>query len=141
MKAVLLTAFGGPENLVLREVPEPVAGPGEVLVRVRACALNHLDLWVRAGLPAAKVKLPHILGSDVAGEVAALGPGVSEHKVGDRVRGPSGRSCGSCADCLDGREPDCPQYGIIGAYGGLTGATASSSRCPRNISCACRTRT
>lgn len=121
MKAVLLTAFGGPENLVLSDVPEPVAGAGEVLVRVRACALNHLDLWVRAGLPAAKVKLPHILGCDVAGEVAALGAGVSEHKVGDRVAVHPGRSCGSCAACLDGREPDCPGYGIIGAYGGLTG--------------------
>lgn len=121
MKAVVLTAFGGPENLVLRDVPDPVAGPGEVLVRVRACALNHLDLWVRAGLPAAKVKLPHVLGSDVAGEVAALGPGVTGPRLGDHVAVHPGRSCGTCAACRDGREPDCPDYGIIGAYGGLPG--------------------
>lgn len=118
---MLLTAFGGTENLVLRDVPEPVAGPGEVLLRVRACALNHLDLWVRAGLPAAKVRLPHVLGSDVAGEVAALGPGVSSVRVGDRLAVHPGRSCGDCAACRDGREPDCPSYGIIGAYGGLPG--------------------
>lgn len=121
MKAVQLTAFGGPENLVLRDVPEPVAGPGEVILRVRACALNHLDLWVRAGLPAAKVKLPHILGCDVAGEIAALGPGATSVRVGDKVAVHPGRCCGTCAACLDGREPDCPDYGIIGAYGGLTG--------------------
>ncbi|MDX6770301.1 MAG: zinc-binding dehydrogenase [Elusimicrobiota bacterium] len=122
MRAVVLTAFGGPENLELRQVPEPAPGPGEVLLRVRACALNHLDLWVRAGLPAAKVKLPFILGSDAAGEVASLGPGVAGHKVGDRVAVHPGRSCGACPACAEGREPDCPAYGIIGAYGGHTGA-------------------
>lgn len=121
MKAVVLTAFGGPENLVPRDVPDPVAGPGEALVRVRACALNHLDLWVRAGLPAARVRVPHILGSDVAGEVAALGPGVTSVRVGDRVAVHPGRCCGACSACRDAREPDCPDYGIIGAYGGLRG--------------------
>jgi NADPH:quinone reductase-like Zn-dependent oxidoreductase len=124
MRAVLLTAFGGPENLHVQDVPEPAAGPGEVLVRVRACALNHLDLWVRAGLPIPGIKLPHILGSDVAGEVAALGPGVSAWRVGQRVAVHPGRSCGACAACREGREPDCPRYGIIGAYGGQPGGYA-----------------
>lgn len=121
MRAVVLTAFGGPENLAARDVPAPTPGPGEVLLRVRACALNHLDLWVRAGLPAAKVKLPHILGSDAAGEIAALGPGVSSVRVGDKVAVHPGRFCGTCVACREGREPDCPDYGIIGAYGGLPG--------------------
>ena len=115
MKAVVLTAFGGAENLVLRDVPDPVAGPGEVLVRVKACALNHLDIWVRSGLPIPKIKLPHILGCDVAGEIAT-GP-----RAGERVAVHPGRSCGTCPACVDGREPDCPDYGIVGAYGGLTG--------------------
>ena len=87
MKAVVLTAFGGAENLILRDMPDPVAGPGEVLVRVKACALNHLDIWVRSGLPIPKIKLPHILGCDVAGELM----------TGERVAVHPGRSCGACA--------------------------------------------
>lgn len=124
MRAVLLREFGGPDKLVPGEAPEPVPGDGEVLLRVRACALNHLDLWVRSGLPIPGIRLPHILGSDVAGEVAALGPGVTGAKVGDRVAVHPGRCCGVCPACRDGREPDCPRYGIIGAYGGLPGGYA-----------------
>lgn len=124
MKAVVLQAFGGPENLRPAVLPDPVPGPGEVLVRARACALNHLDLWVRAGLPAAKVQLPFVLGCDAAGEVAALGPGVSGAAVGARVAVHPGRACGACFVCKEGREPDCRDYGIMGAYGGRTGAYA-----------------
>lgn len=120
----MLQAFGGPENLSPAVVPDPVPGPGEVLVRVRACALNHLDLWVRGGLPSAKVKLPFILGCDAAGEVAALGPGVSGVSVGARVAVHPGRCCGACVPCREGRESDCADYGIIGAYGGRPGAYA-----------------
>lgn len=124
MKAIILKGFGGPENLELATVPDPVPGPGEVLLKVRACALNHLDLWIRAGLPASKVKVPHILGCDVAGEVAALGAGAGEIALGSRFAVHPGRSCGRCDACRDGRDPDCPAYGIIGAYGGLTGGYA-----------------
>lgn len=124
MKAVLLKEFGGPEKLALGEAPTPQAGAGEVLVRVRACALNHLDLWVRAGLPIPGIKLPHIPGSDVSGEVAELGKGVTRWKVGDRVAVHPGRSCGECAACREQREPDCPRYGIVGAYGGHPGGYA-----------------
>jgi len=113
VKAVVLKAFGGPENLELRDVPDTVAGPGEVLLRVRACALNHLDLWIREGLPGSKVKTPHIPGSDVAGE--ALGRRVAVHP---------GLFCGSCPACAAGRESDCPDFGIIGAYGGSQGGCA-----------------
>ncbi len=122
MKAVVLKDFGGPENLALENLPDPAPGPGEILLRVRACALNHLDLWIRKGLPVAKP--PFVLGCDVAGEVAALGPGVSDVKVGQRFAVHPGRSCGKCDPCREGRESDCPTYGIIGAYRGLTGGYA-----------------
>jgi NADPH:quinone reductase-like Zn-dependent oxidoreductase len=124
VKAVVLKAFGGPENLEPAVLPDPVPGPGEALVRVRACALNHLDLWIREGLPSARIKLPFVLGCDAAGEVAALGPGAAGVAVGDRVAVHPGRSCGACDACRDGRESDCPDYGIIGAYGGRPGAYA-----------------
>jgi len=113
VRAVILRAFGGVENLELRTVPDPVPGPGEVLLRVRACALNHLDLWIREGLPGSKVKVPHILGSDVAGEAG-----------GRRVAVHPGLCCGACPACKDGRESDCPGFGIIGAYGGSQGGLA-----------------
>ena len=124
MKAVVLKAFGGPENLEFTTVPDPLPGPGEVLLRVRACALNHLDLWIRDGLPSAKVATPFILGCDVAGEVAALGTGVKDVALGARFAVHPGRSCGRCAPCLEGRESDCADFGIIGAYGGRPGGYA-----------------
>ena len=113
MKAVVLKEFGGAENLELQTVPDPVADPGSVVLSVRACALNHLDLWIRAGLPGSKVKTPHILGSDVAGEAD-----------GRRVAVHPGLCCGACVACKDGRESDCPDFGIIGAYGGSQGGLA-----------------
>ena len=124
MRAVVLTKFGGPQYLEAATLPDPVPGPGEVLLRVRACALNHLDLWIRAGLPGSKVKLPHILGCDAAGEVVALGPGAEGVALGGRFAVHPGRSCARCDACRDARDPDCPSYGIIGAYGGLPGAYA-----------------
>lgn len=130
MKAVVLKAFGGPENLEPTTLPDPVANPGEVLLRVRACALNHLDIWIRNGLPGSKVKTPHVLGSDVAGEVSALGYGVEGIKVGARVAVHPGRACGACVACRDGRDSDCPDYGIIGAYGGLPGGYAEKLAVP-----------
>ena len=113
MKAVVLKAFGGVENLEVRSVADPIPGPGETLLRVRACALNHLDLWIREGLPGSKVGVPHILGSDVAGEAD-----------GRRVAVHPGLYCGACAACRDGRESDCADFGIIGAYGGTQGGYA-----------------
>jgi NADPH:quinone reductase-like Zn-dependent oxidoreductase len=121
VKAVVVSQFGGPENLSATTLPDPVPGPGEVLLRVRACALNHLDIFVREGIPAYKIELPHVLGCDVSGEVAALGAGVTAAKVGDRVAVAPGRSCGHCDFCLDGRDHHCARYGIIGAQGGPGG--------------------
>lgn len=121
MKAVLIRRFGGPEVLEPAEIGEPAPKEGEVLIRVRACALNHLDLSVRGGIPAYKIALPHILGCDVAGEIAALGAGVSGLKIGARVAVAPGRSCGRCDFCADGRDNYCRDYGIIGAQGGPGG--------------------
>ena len=84
MRAVRIHADGGPEVLVLEEVPDPVAGPGEVLVRLRASALNHLDVWIRKGLPS--VPKPRILGADGAGVVEALGDGVTGFEPGEPRR-------------------------------------------------------
>ena len=112
MKAVRFHQHGGPDVLRYEEAPEPELGPGEVLVRVRACALNHLDLWERRGLEHVVFPLPHISGSDVAGEVvAATAPDVP---AGRRVMLQPGVSCGRCAPCLSGRDNQCPQYETLG---------------------------
>ncbi len=93
MKAVVFAEHGGPDVLRYTDVPEPVAGDREVLVRVRACALNHLDLWVRQGMRGVNIPLPHIGGSDIAGEVAQAGEGVTNVRPGDRVLLSPGVSC------------------------------------------------
>lgn len=112
MKAVRFHAHGGPEVLRYEDVPDPVPRPGEALVRVRACALNHLDLWERRGLDRVTLPLPHISGSDVAGEVvAAEAPGV---EIGQRVLVQPGLSCGRCPACLSGADNFCPEYDVLG---------------------------
>ncbi len=112
MKAVRFHQHGGPEVLRYEDAPDPVAGSGEVLVRVRACALNHLDLWERRGLPRVKIPLPHISGSDVAGEVVTSS--VPHVTPGRRVMLQPGISCGRCAPCLSGRDNECPHYEVLG---------------------------
>jgi len=114
MKAVRIHEHGGPEVLRYEEVPTPEIRPNEVLVRVRACAMNHLDLWVRKGLP--NIPLPHILGSDVAGEVEAVGELVEGVHVGDPVVISPGLSCGRCQMCLSGRDNLCREYKILGEH-------------------------
>jgi NADPH:quinone reductase-like Zn-dependent oxidoreductase len=116
MRAALFRRHGGPEVMELGEVPDPVAGPGQVLVRVRAAALNHIDLWLRRGLPALKVALPHVSGGDVCGVVAALGAGATGVKEGDRVVVNPGISCGHCARCLSGEDNLCPDYHLVGEH-------------------------
>ncbi|HZL18904.1 MAG TPA: alcohol dehydrogenase catalytic domain-containing protein, partial [Polyangia bacterium] len=88
MRAALFRRHGGPEVMEVAEVPTPTPGPGEVQVRVSAAALNHIDLWLRRGLPALHVPLPHVSGGDVCGVVSALGAGVkvmAGATEGDRV--------------------------------------------------------
>lgn len=114
MKAVIFNQHGGPEVLHLTEVPDPQIKPSEVLIEVRACALNHLDVWVRNGLPGIEIQLPHILGNDVAGVVREVGSLVSWVKAGDEVMLQPGVSCGHCAECLAGHDNMCDGYDIIG---------------------------
>src|SRR5262249_32590930 len=109
--AVVLRTHGGPEVLTRETIDLPEPGPREVRGRVRAVALNHLDLWVRKGLPNLKLEYPHRLGSDFVGEVDALGPGArTDAKVGDRVVVNPGVSCGICEACLTGRDNLCRKY-------------------------------
>ncbi len=115
MKAVRFHAFGGPEELVYEEAQMPSAGSGEVVIRVKACALNRLDLWVRAGIPAYQIQLPHISGCDVSGIVEALGEGIESVKIGSRVFVAPGLSCFKCPDCLSGSDHLCETYQIFGA--------------------------
>ena len=112
MKAVRFHGHGGPEVLRYEDAPNPVLASGEVLVRVRACALNHLDLWERRGLPRVEIPLPHISGSDVAGEVVSSS--VPYVAPGRRVMLQPGVSCGRCTDCLSGRDNECAQYEVLG---------------------------
>lgn len=114
MDAVVLREHGGPEVLTLERLPIPQPGPKEVRVKVAAVALNHLDLWVRRGGPAFHLEYPHRLGSDVAGTVDALGPGVTGVAVGQKTVVQPGLSCGRCAACLDGRDNLCRSYRILG---------------------------
>ncbi|OUM98519.1 MAG: alcohol dehydrogenase [Firmicutes bacterium ZCTH02-B6] len=129
MKAVRIHAHGGPEVLRYETVPDPVPRADEVLVRVRACALNHLDIWNRKGLPRPMVPLPHILGSDIAGEVVAAGELVDDLKPGDAVILNPGVSCGRCRYCLSGQDNMCAQYHLLGA--GRNGGYAQLVAVPR----------
>jgi NADPH:quinone reductase-like Zn-dependent oxidoreductase len=114
MRAIVIHAHGGAEQLVLAELQDPVAGPGQAVVRVHACALNRLDLWVRDGIPGSRLPLPHVLGSDIAGVVETVGPGVDAGWLGRAVIVNPGLSCGTCSMCLSGWDNLCPQYRILG---------------------------
>jgi len=115
MKATIFRTHGGPDVLEYADVPTPSPGPGDVLVRVKACSINHLDIWIRQGIPAYHVQLPHISGCDVAGTVEQLGPGVSGLKAGASVVLAPGLSCFECEFCRAGHDNLCATYGIRGA--------------------------
>lgn len=112
MKAVRFHQHGGPEVLRYEDTADPIAGAGEALVRVRACALNHLDLWQRRGMERVRLSFPHISGADVAGEVISSPNG--EFAPGCRVMLQPGLSCARCAACLDGRDNECATYDVLG---------------------------
>jgi len=113
-EAMVMRATGGPEVLERATIDLPEPGPREVRVRVRAVAVNHIDLWARRGLPHFRYEFPHRLGADVAGEVDALGPGAVSAAVGDRVLLNPGLSCGACERCLLGQDTFCKSYKIMG---------------------------
>ncbi len=111
-----IAKHGGPEVLVWGELPDPAVGPGQVRVRVRASAVNHLDLWVRNGVPGHRFPLPLVPGSEVAGDVEAVGDGVTGVAVGDPVLVGSGVSCGECPRCLAAQDWLCPRFGLLGEH-------------------------
>lgn len=112
MRAVRIHQFGGPEVLTYEDIPEPQLRKDQVMVRVRACSLNHLDVWVRKGLPG--VKLPHILGSDIAGDVVEVGEYVSGFKVGQRILVAPMHFCGHCENCVEGLQNQCQRFTVFG---------------------------
>lgn len=112
MKAARIHEFGGPEVLRYEEVPDPKPRKDEVLVRVKACALNHLDVWVRKGLPG--VKLPHILGSDIAGEIVEVGEYATGLQPGQRVLLAPMHFCNRCDACVGGRQNMCREFTVLG---------------------------
>jgi NADPH:quinone reductase-like Zn-dependent oxidoreductase len=113
MKAVRIHQFGGPEVLMYEDVPDPQPRKDQVLVRVRACSLNHLDLWVRKGVTK-EVKLPRIPGSDVAGEIIEVGEYLTGFKVGQRVLISPMHYCGHCEKCVAGLQNQCREFTVLG---------------------------
>lgn len=128
MKAAVFHEFGGSDVLRIEDVPDPVAGPGEVVIDVAACALNHLDVDVREGISRFPVQPPHVLGLEVVGTISALGDGVDGWSVGDRVMPYIMGTCGLCAYCTTGRESLCLTPGFISFSTG--GGYAERLSCP-----------
>lgn len=116
MKAVRIHEHGGPEVLQYEDAPDPEIGADEALIRVKACALNHLDLFVRAGAVPG-LDLPHIPGSDVAGTLEAVGANVDGFQAGDRVVLNPSLSCGDCEACRRGEDSLCASFSIVGEHG------------------------
>ena len=127
MRAIVFET-GGVEKLAIQELPDPEPQPGEVLVRVKACAMNHLDVWATKDPSTSRFGGPRIMGSDVAGVVEQLGAGATGFSPGDRVMISPGVSCGVCWQCQYGRHSECSQYAIIGV--GLDGGYAELMRIP-----------
>src|SRR5438105_13255119 len=112
MKAVRIHEFGGPEVLHYEDIPDPKPRKDQVLIRVKACAMNHLDIWVRKGLPG--VKLPHILGSDISGEIVEVGEYITGFKSGQRVLLAPMYFCNHCAKCVAGVQNQCREFSVLG---------------------------
>lgn len=117
MKATVFHEHGPPDVLKYEDFPDPEVGPNQVLIDVKAVALNHLDLFTRRGFPGLKLEMPHILGSDLSGVIKEIGDNITgEFETGQRVIIDPGRSCGVCEYCIRGEESLCAQYGIIGEH-------------------------
>jgi NADPH:quinone reductase-like Zn-dependent oxidoreductase len=128
MKAVRFHEFGGTEVLRVEDVQDPSAGPGEVVIDVRACAFNHLDVDVRNGVSRFPVTLPHTLGFEAVGTIAEIGLGVDGgFEVGDRVLPFIASTCGECGLCRTGRPNLCLRMGFLGFS--VPGAMAEQVRC------------
>lgn len=128
MKAVGIRAHGGVDQVTLLDLPAPQPSPGEVLVRIRAAALNRLDLYTIHGIQGLNLALPHVVGSDGAGTIESLGSGVTGAAVGDRVTYNPGLYCSTCERCLAGEESECNSYRIVGEH--APGSMAELVRIP-----------
>jgi NADPH:quinone reductase-like Zn-dependent oxidoreductase len=116
MKASYFREHGGLDKIRYGDLPDPVPGPGQVRIRIRAGALNHLDIFVRNGIPGIPVRLPHVMGSDGAGVVDSIGPGVKQAKPGDEVVLNPGIHCGTCEFCLKGEHSLCVSFHLLGEH-------------------------
>lgn len=116
MRAVGFSKHGGPEVLEVLELPTPEPTARQVRVKVKAVALNHLDVWVRLGWPGLKLAMPHVLGADIAGVVDAVGAEITDLPVGTEVCVNPGLSCGVCEKCLKGDDNLCRSYSILGEH-------------------------
>jgi NADPH:quinone reductase-like Zn-dependent oxidoreductase len=117
MKATVFHKHGAPDVLSYEDIEKPTVGPNQVLLKVKAVALNHLDLFVRAGIPGLNLEMPHILGSDISGEIVELGTDIGAFlQKGQQVLVDPGVSCGVCEFCIRGEESLCPSYGIVGEH-------------------------
>jgi NADPH:quinone reductase-like Zn-dependent oxidoreductase len=131
MKAVVFNQHGGPEVLQYVDVPDPRPGPGEVLIEVKATSINHIDIFLRRGMPGIKVPLPKIVGSDAAGIIRELGPDVSGLTPGQRVTINPGITCGHCEFCSAGFGSQCVSWAMVGEN--RDGAYAESLVIPAHI--------
>jgi len=116
MKAIRFHEHGGVEVLRYEDAPDPKISANEVLVRVKACALNHLDVWVRGGVPGWRIQMPHIVGSDISGEVAEVGSLVTRVKPGEKALLCPGIGCGQCEMCCKGLDSACRQFTVLGVF-------------------------
>lgn len=128
MKAVVINKHGAEDVLELADMPEPEIAANEVLVRVKACALNYLDIWVRKGIRGLELAMPHILGCDIAGVVERVGELVKNTKPGNEVVLSPGLSCMHCEYCLSGRDNLCARYSVLGAL--ANGGYAEFAKAP-----------
>ena len=114
MKAVRIYEHGGTDKLVYEEISQPECLPGEIKVQIKAASINHLDLWVRLGLPGKNAPLPMILGSEGSGTIVEVGDKITDFNVDDDVLIQPGTFCANCKSCNAGKENYCLEYGILG---------------------------
>ncbi|MGH9921999.1 MAG: zinc-binding dehydrogenase [Nitrososphaerales archaeon] len=131
MKALTIHEHGGPDKLTYEDIQDPKPSKDEVLVKVKACGVNHLDIWVRRGLAGKSLQFPHILGCDITGEIASKNRNFA---IGSKVMVYPGLSCGKCSNCKSGRENLCAKFAIIGGFSNVQGGYAEYVSVPlRNI--------
>jgi len=131
VKAVAINEHGGIDKLIYQDIEDPKPSKDEVLVKVKACGVNHLDIWVRQGLAGKILQFPHILGCDITGEVASKS---RNFRIGSRVMVYPGLSCGKCSYCRAGKENLCSKFSIIGGFSNVQGGYAEYVKVPlRNI--------